>query len=394
MSSLKISVATTLLATRSKGRSLQHLGHNARIVDLANLCFAIALLLSIGCKPQVAALPQTPLVQAVELLSKNQLSQAIERCDEAIAAEPHNPVASLTRGQICEAMGDYEAARTAYQRTMVLRPNDRGAAYRLRKLNQRLDEGEAGERARIKEVQLASINRQSTNQTEDWATSKSHPSVYPKANSRPQNEPAPSSSRQTRLGPAQTELQRAIIEGQRLDANAREADRMALMMHQRIAQEETPASADLPAQVVRFDFGLGDVSLTAVNVPSTGRSSRFIQPTEEPVERQRALVSHSPPPQYCPPPLLALPAFSRSGQRAADTAQAPGSTCGDGRDNNGDGTFDRTDPRCWADGVNPETYQRTLDELTPVIPALNNGSPNSSPTELGTPATPAAAVSG
>lgn len=47
--------------------------------------------------------------------------------------------------------------------------------------------------------------------------------------------------------------------------------------------------------------------------------------------------------------------------------------CSDGVDNDGDGLVDALDPGCWADGVNPATYDPTDDDETNAVDVLDSG---------------------
>ena len=105
-----------------------------------NLSFAIAALalVTCGCSThQDSDLPDSRLGDAIVLLLKNELDEALTHCDAAIAANPMDPTATLLRGEICEAMGDFNAARLAYQRAGQLSPKNKvEATHRLKHLNQ------------------------------------------------------------------------------------------------------------------------------------------------------------------------------------------------------------------------------------------------------------------
>ena len=103
----------------------------------------IAILSISGCsRSRDDSFASTPISRAVVLLSANHLKQALQSCDEVLAAEPNNYRAILLRGEICEALGEPSNAMTEYERAFLIRPLDSEAKYhliRLRKIVEQSD---------------------------------------------------------------------------------------------------------------------------------------------------------------------------------------------------------------------------------------------------------------
>lgn len=362
------------------------------------LLTSLAFVVGCGHKPPPL---QPPIAIATALMLNGQEQSALRVCNHELAERPDDLPMMILRAEVLERLGRADDAMTAYQLAVRLYPNDVDAKARLNHFTVQSMEVEAGpERVLLPQAtesvhssidaplavgiqakarDRAAVSDESSDGpsivtavsgVEDKPENDFGDKAYRQTQRRAQAAPKPASRRPTVVSPEVARLQKlaAMVAERSMPWHE---DTRAVPELGRASSPESPDGTDLQPQVVRFDFGLGmaEPMIDVLAIPTTGRRSLFVElPT---VERQRRFIGQSiARDQGCARGgLLFFPA-NRADGPDEDSFQ-PTTSCRDGKDNDGNGVWDKQDPACWGDPRNPDSYHPDLvegrDLLSPSI---------------------------
>ena len=328
---------------------------------LLRYLIVFSLVLMVGCQRKpTSAVKKSPLTRAISLLSRKQPDAALKECDSFLLTEPNNFHGHMLRGEILEALAKNEAALAAYRAAFQLRPLD--LEVRTRMLNLDADRPKPMDDRVVASLALQEEN--SPSDVADHGDEKAYryvePSTVPE---RTTPTPRPTNNSIARLS-------QAIIAGQAKDLAAKE--RLS-KPQPRSFYVAAPMDPPPPRTVTRFDMGLGAPVLPEVEEPEiepTRRRGSSYHGEPLALNPRRAIVGQIIPDlggRRCRPGYFDFPVDYQGDDRGPQQYQL-NPLCADGLDNNGNGLSDQNDPMCWADGVNPGSYSRWLDEGSGFLP--------------------------
>lgn len=340
------------------------------------LLTSLAFVVGCGHKPPPV---QPPIAIATALMLNGQEQSALRVCDHELAESPDDLPMMILRAEVLERLGRADDAMTAYQLAVRLHPNDVDAKARLNQFTVQSMEFDAvpehGQHPHAAESLRGSIDGPSivtaVSGVEDKPENDFGDKAYRQTQRRAQAAPKPASRRPTVVSPEVARLQKlaAMVAERSMPWHE---DTRAVPELGRASSPESPGGAELQPQVVRFDFGLGmaEPMIDVPAIPTTGRRSLFVElPT---VERQRRFIGQSiARDQGCARGgLLFFPANRVDGPD--EDSFRPTTSCRDGKDNDGNGVWDKQDPACWGDPRNPDSYHPDLVEGRDLLSPSNS----------------------